>query len=422
MDSTSPRSGDRSVAGEKVRLRQVSLGLTTIYVWRSALPVESISRGLRRRSCVPTYRTGNGVVVIRNQYVSQLRCNIAASPKTLMMDGGEHDMSIQWEHNRKVSVIIPTYNRSELVVRAVSSVIQQDYPEKEIIVVDDGSTDDTRERLLKVPGISYYYQPNKGQAAARNLGLRHAQGEYIASLDSDDVWYGSFLAECVSALNRYNVDFVFSNWRVKGSQVNPLYGNGFASYKYLDGYRRLEVEGWNVLDQSQTRHLFVRHSPAPSSATVLRRGVIVNGWRNGTKISDDWLVLLEAIIYRQAKAAFTQKPLFTKWIHGGNICDENPNALKVAQAEIHDKKIVLQVVGEALARAVVREIRRQIAKSYCDLAYHASKLGDCQLGLRAYAAAAMHGRSREAVAGCAKMLSRRLFGWINTTYRTSKVS
>ncbi len=89
-----------------------------------------------------------------------------------------------------VSVVIPTHNYSQFVVEAVSSAAAQTYPNSEVIVVDDGSTDDTRERLGPyMDRIRYVYQENRGLAAARNTGIRHAQGEWVAFLDSDDLWH-----------------------------------------------------------------------------------------------------------------------------------------------------------------------------------------------------------------------------------------
>lgn len=88
-----------------------------------------------------------------------------------------------------VSVVIPTFNRDQLVTRAVDSVLAQTLPPDEVIVIDDGSRDDTRD-VLAVYGrrIRYAFQENQGVAAARNHGLKLASGRYIAFLDSDDEW------------------------------------------------------------------------------------------------------------------------------------------------------------------------------------------------------------------------------------------
>ena len=104
----------------------------------------------------------------------------------------------------KVSVIIPTYNRSSLVKEAVESVLAQTFNDLEIIVVDDGSTDDTRSVIEVVgdPKIKYYYKENAGVSNARNFGIEHAKGQYIAFLDSDDCWPKDFLKLLVGKLEK----------------------------------------------------------------------------------------------------------------------------------------------------------------------------------------------------------------------------
>jgi glycosyltransferase involved in cell wall biosynthesis len=92
-----------------------------------------------------------------------------------------------------VSVIVPTYNRAELVERAIHSVLSQTYPDLEVIVVDDASTDDTQDRIKTLQQSDHrirYFQHNmnKGAQAARNTGIQAAKGEYIALLDSDNEW------------------------------------------------------------------------------------------------------------------------------------------------------------------------------------------------------------------------------------------
>ena len=89
----------------------------------------------------------------------------------------------------KISAIIPTYNYARFVHRAVDSVLNQTYPVAEVIVVDDGSTDNTREALAAYGDrIKYVYQANRGLSGARNTGTRHASHPWVAFLDSDDWW------------------------------------------------------------------------------------------------------------------------------------------------------------------------------------------------------------------------------------------
>jgi glycosyltransferase involved in cell wall biosynthesis len=89
-----------------------------------------------------------------------------------------------------VSVVIPTYNSGRLVTQAVESVLAQTCPPAEIIVVDDGSTDDTRAQLARFGDrVRYVYQTNQGVSMARNNGIRTATQEFVAFLDADDVWH-----------------------------------------------------------------------------------------------------------------------------------------------------------------------------------------------------------------------------------------
>lgn len=102
-----------------------------------------------------------------------------------------------------VSIIIPTYNRANIVSNAIKSALNQSYPNKQIIVVDDGSTDNTAELVKNFKDVLYFYKPNGGQASARNAGLKHSTGTYIASLDSDDIWAENFLEKCVNTLESH---------------------------------------------------------------------------------------------------------------------------------------------------------------------------------------------------------------------------
>jgi GT2 family glycosyltransferase len=101
----------------------------------------------------------------------------------------------------KVSVIIPSYNRADYLTLAVNSVLEQSYPPFEIIIVDDGSTDNTLEVVRSLGDkVKFFQQNHGGVSAARNRGLELAQGELIAWCDADDLWDSSFLMTTVSRL------------------------------------------------------------------------------------------------------------------------------------------------------------------------------------------------------------------------------
>jgi glycosyltransferase involved in cell wall biosynthesis len=107
--------------------------------------------------------------------------------------------------NPKVSVVIPTYNRSDKVRKGVESVLAQSLKDLEVIVVDDGSSDNTEQALRQAFGdsIRYYFQPNQGVSVARNKGIEEARGEWIAFLDSDDLWEREKIESQFNALQQF---------------------------------------------------------------------------------------------------------------------------------------------------------------------------------------------------------------------------
>jgi glycosyltransferase involved in cell wall biosynthesis len=98
-----------------------------------------------------------------------------------------------------VSVIVPVYNGDRFLADAIESILTQTYQSYEIIVVDDGSTDHSREIALSFPRVKYLYQPNAGCAAARNRGIEIAKGEYLGFLDADDLWMPDKLTVQIAA-------------------------------------------------------------------------------------------------------------------------------------------------------------------------------------------------------------------------------
>jgi glycosyltransferase involved in cell wall biosynthesis len=119
------------------------------------------------------------------------------------------------EQKPLISVIIPTYNRQNYVTEAIESVLSQDHQPIELIVVDDGSTDGT-DRAVSLYGaaVRYHWQPNQGVSIARNKGIALAQADYLAFLDSDDLWMPNKLTEQMRAFdNDPQVEAVFCHVR-----------------------------------------------------------------------------------------------------------------------------------------------------------------------------------------------------------------
>jgi len=127
--------------------------------------------------------------------------------------------------NPQVSVIIPTFNRGWIIQEALESVLSQEYSDFELIIVDDGSTDDTASVLDQFqPDIRLVRQPNRGVSAARNRGMSVSRGNYIAFLDSDDLWLPSKLQRQVDFFDSHPEALICQTeeiWIKNGKRLIP---------------------------------------------------------------------------------------------------------------------------------------------------------------------------------------------------------
>jgi glycosyltransferase involved in cell wall biosynthesis len=113
-----------------------------------------------------------------------------------------------------VSVVTPTYNSGNFIAQAIQSVLEQTYQHHEVIVIDDGSTDETKDVLRGFNSyIKYLYQENRGPSAARNAGIRAARGKYICFLDADDLWVANKLEVQLAFMEHHcDIGLVFSDF------------------------------------------------------------------------------------------------------------------------------------------------------------------------------------------------------------------
>tara|TARA_R110000850_G_scaffold264954_2_gene394285 strand:- start:2489 stop:3364 length:876 start_codon:yes stop_codon:yes gene_type:complete len=175
-----------------------------------------------------------------------------------------------------VSVVTPTYNRARFLPDAVSSVLAQTYGDFELIILDDGSSDDTREVLepfLADRRVRYFYQKNQGQSHARNHALDQAAGEFIAFLDSDDLWEPSKLEKQLAVFkSNPNVDIVHGDEATIDEQgvVNSL-------------------ENMNRYSGGITRYLLADNSVSITTALVRRRCFDeMGGFDTSVGVADDY--------------------------------------------------------------------------------------------------------------------------------------
>lgn len=270
-----------------------------------------------------------------------------------------------------VSVIIPTYNRAELLLQAIDSVRRQTWPHVQIIVADDGSVDRTRELVAQMPDVCYVRQENRGQASARNLGLRYVEGAFVCCLDSDDLWDSDFLERSIQAIRTLKVDFVFSNWTGETAD-GARYASYFEEVYGWSDYQETELDSWRLLDPEQTRHIYIEACLSPSSALVLPRALLTQGWPEAFRIADDWGMLLDIVLARPCRVAVSTRPRWTKRVTGDNIYDQHDFMEVKRDFYIHDFRVILKRFGSLMRP-------KERALFYSRLAYHQAGMAKWEL-------------------------------------------
>jgi glycosyltransferase involved in cell wall biosynthesis len=197
----------------------------------------------------------------------------------------------------KVSVIVATFNRGYIVGQALSSVLNQSYGDFEILVVDDGSSDDTQEVVEKIDCEKVRYirhDHNRGYSAACNSGISAATGDLVGFLDSDDLWKPDKLERQVSFFSRHpEVDVVFSDVEIAGGRkaIPSLVGLLKCFPKIIDGRQRAEE---HVLSGREIYLCLLEEIPIKPTAMLAKRemyervGNFDECWPSGT----DWDLFL----------------------------------------------------------------------------------------------------------------------------------
>jgi hypothetical protein len=280
----------------------------------------------------------------------------------------------------RVSVIIPTYNRAHVVGEAVRSVLAQRFADLELVVVDDGSTDGTAELLAGIVDgrLRYVAGRHAGVAAARNLGVKHARGDVIAFLDSDDLWLPDKLACDLEFLDRHPAaGAVFSDLKkLDGGAAYPSFMRETAVFSRLLSAER-QPEG-RLLTTREMRLVLLEEVPIKPSALALRRAAFerAGGFDETWSSSEDWEFLLR--FARTQRFGYVDRPLAVLRVGDDSLhrLDQVAGDRAMIALLVRERA---ELAGDAEALAAVR---RGVVTRVKHLAWH-----ELRAGRRASAAA-----------------------------------
>lgn len=208
-----------------------------------------------------------------------------------------------------ISVIMPCYNAAAFVEEAVNCVMNQTYPDVELIVVDDGSTDGSVDILQGLaaryaPRIRLFFQDWQGPYPARNLALKHAHGGYVAFLDADDYWSPDALEKLAAAMDTQDADIAYCGWQNVGTGAPGTIPYVPPDYSKMD-----------------TIAEFLRSCPWPIHAALVRREAIdaVRGFSERRFSAMDYDLWLRLYAHTQKLVRVPEVMAFYRWHDKGQI-------------------------------------------------------------------------------------------------------
>jgi glycosyltransferase involved in cell wall biosynthesis len=279
-------------------------------------------------------------------------------------------------HQPLVSVIIPTYNSAQYLPETIESVLSQSWKNFEIIVVDDGSTDNTSEILRGIQSdkIQYIRQDNSGgPSKPRNVGIHRARGKYVALFDSDDLMAKEKLEEAVGFLERYpDLGLLFANFEVCNER-----GEGFPG-TFLDGLiafgeiqKKQVGEKWFIIESAVAyQELFLQNFIGTSGVVVPKSVFLsVGGFDEsiaGPEDRDMWLRIsnLYSVGYLDIVGHRYRR-------RQSGIMGRGPSVLAPYNIRVWRKQL-----EAGLPHPLNRQARRNIAAVMFDLGYYWQSIGD----------------------------------------------
>lgn len=306
---------------------------------------------------------------------------------------------------KKISVIVPTYNCSAYIAEAINSILTQTRPAHEIIIIDDGSTDNTELIVSQFndPRINYIKQNNGGVSRARNHGINLAKGDYIAFLDADDRWHPTMLAEQSTVLDAHlDVALCFTNFIRFNEPSGEMLSEQFVFYPELAHIDCLpsSLEGAAIIaDDGFCALVNFGEIPGFTQAILFRRSAIANiRFNEQLKICEDAEFVLRIVVNR--KVAFNNHVLLEVRRHEANTTkDTNQIAIDKLNAilALHSLQQLTQQQQASLGERTI--------KAYLDAAICTAKKGEFSNAVKLYIAAIkINGHTARKLKGLIRML------------------
>jgi len=271
------------------------------------------------------------------------------------------------------SVIIAVYNGEKTIKKAIQSVVNQTYAAYEIIIVDDGSTDNTKEEIASFTNkVNYIYQENAGVSAARNKAVEAAKGEWISFLDADDWYYPDRLNWHADLISRHpELDFMTGDFDYVNEQGNITRQSMQST---ISGQKLLKTAGTTgsiIMEGDLINDFIGQHFGDTHTLTLPRTSFIkLGGYPKGIAVCEDihFLIRLCAI---SKKIGVITKPMAAYYIHSNSATRSNPLR---AQLQSVSSLVSLKSHLHQVNPALIKGLKQATRHARLDLAYTLIKM------------------------------------------------
>ncbi|MGF2734990.1 glycosyltransferase family 2 protein [Marinobacter sp. DUT-1] len=290
----------------------------------------------------------------------------------------------------RASIIIPSHNCREFLIQTLESILRELGPHDEVVIVDDGSSDGTKEKVcpfLADERFRYFYQDaSGGPASPRNVGALHARGEYLFFFDSDDLMLPGKVASTVAAFERFPQSaLIFTNFGCVDENGEILDMDFLEGYELIDKIRSGGEPDVALIDAHTACSHLARQNFIGTSGVAIRSSVFskMGGFDESLKNGDDKDMWFR--ITRRYPIVYLDKEYHLYRIRENSI--SRGGALKRADARI---RVLEKQLRDPVSKTFAKDIRHQIALNYHSMAYELFARGDMRASREALVQALNH--------------------------------